>query len=206
MRTLIVLFFSLGMTCAAVGQTFFALQAPLESIPSALSSIEQDISINYTAKQWLQKNREWQSLAIAEGYFLFTLEAVGLKDSCQYFQIDVGPFFEGITLVTETDQQFIDAKQLQRVVQDSLSSYLNNGQPFTEVKMIFISGQTPTVKMRIIEGPEVRWGKLVVKPEGVIKEKVLANLIQIESGSLFKEQQLQQAQFQVEGSLQFKVR
>lgn len=206
MRTLIVLFFSLGMTCAAVGQTFFVLQAPLEAIPSSLSSIKKDISIKYTANQWLQKNREWQSLAIAEGYFLFALEAFGQKDSCQYFQIDFGPFFEGITLVTETDQQYIDAKQLQRLVQDSLSWYLNNGHPFTEVKMIFTSGQTPTAKMSITKGPEVRWGKLVVKPEGVIKEKVLANLIQIESGRLFKEQQLQQAQFQVEGSLPFKLR
>ncbi|MEY3099947.1 MAG: hypothetical protein RIS63_846, partial [Bacteroidota bacterium] len=177
MRTLIVLFFSLGMTCAAVGQTFFVLQAPLEAIPSSLSSINKHISIKYTANQWLQKNREWQSLAIAEGYFLFALEAFGQKDSCKYFQIDFGPFFEGITLVTETDQQYIDAKQLQRLVQDSLSWYLNNGHPFTEVKMIFTSGQTPTAKICITKGPEVRWGKLVVKPEGVIKEKVLANLI-----------------------------
>ena len=70
MRTLIVLFFSLGMTCAAVGQTFFVLQAPLEAIPSSLSPIKKDISIKYTANQWLQKNREWQSLAIAEGYLM----------------------------------------------------------------------------------------------------------------------------------------
>ena len=65
MRPLIVLFFSLGMTCAAIWQTFFVLQAPQESIPSALSSIEEVVSIKYTANQLLQKNREWQSLAIA---------------------------------------------------------------------------------------------------------------------------------------------
>jgi outer membrane protein assembly factor BamA len=44
-----------------------------------------------------------------------------------------------------------------------------------------------------------------VKPEGVIKEKVLANLLQIETGTLFSEKQLLQAEMQVAGQLPFKL-
>jgi outer membrane protein assembly factor BamA len=44
-----------------------------------------------------------------------------------------------------------------------------------------------------------------VKPEGVIKENVLANLLQIETGTLFSEQQLLQAEMQVAGQLPFKL-
>lgn len=205
MRILIALFFLFGMTCSVLGQAYYALQEPTESIPKALSSIERDLSIKYTANQWLQKNRAWQSLAIAKGYFLFALVATDQKDSTQYFQLDFGPFFDGITLINGINQQLIDPIQLQSLVQDSLNWYLNNGYPFAEVKMSYISGPSPTVKMLVNKGPEVRWGNLLVKPEGVVKEKVLANLLQIEKDTPFNEQQLQQAQFQVAGNLPFKL-
>jgi outer membrane protein assembly factor BamA len=91
------------------------------------------------------------------------------------------------------------------LVQDSLNWYVNNGYPFAKITLQVSSGAVPMATIQSTKGPEVKWGQIHVKPEGVIKEKVLANLLQIESGTLFSEQQLLQAEMQVAGQLPFKL-
>lgn len=205
MRSLISIGFIFFLTCSTWAQGYFAIENTLEPLPKELSALQNAFNTKYLLPAWQKKCNEWQSLALAEGYFLFTLEPSTFKDSVQYYQINLGRFFEGIVLKNGEELQNLSANALQRLVQDSLNWYLNNGYPFAQLSLQVSSGSVPVATIQSTKGPEVKWGKIHVKPEGVIKEKVLANLLQIETGSLFSEQQLLQAEMQVAGQLPFKL-
>jgi outer membrane protein assembly factor BamA len=205
MRSFIVIGFILFLTCSTWAQGYYAIENSSNPLPKTLSVLQSAFNTKFLLPAWQKKYNEWQSLALAEGYFLFALEPSAIKDSVQYFQINPGPFFEGIALKSPTKLNYLSAKELQLLVQDSLNWYVNNGYPFAKITLQVSSGAVPMATIQSTKGPEVKWGQIHVKPEGVIKEKVLANLLQIESGTLFSEQQLLQAEMQVAGQLPFKL-
>lgn len=205
MRSFIIIGFILFLTCSTWAQGYFAIENTQQPLPKELSILQSAFNTKYLFPTWQKKCNEWQSLALAEGYFLFALEPSRFKDSVQYYQINLGRFFEGIALRNGEELQYLSAKALQGMVQDSLKWYLNNGYPFAQISLKVSSGSEPIATMQSIKGPEVKWGKIYAKPEGVIKEKVLANIFQIETGTLFSEQQLLQAERQVAGQLPFKL-
>lgn len=182
------------------------LQAPL---PKPLSFLQIDTTTKYNLVNWQKKTNDWQAQALEAGYFLFAVAPSKLNDSVSYFRLIPGPFFEGISLHTLDNGtgtfEWIQAKELQKIVQDSLNQLLYNGYPFGEVHLYFSSGLQPSLEMQTIKGPEVRWGQLQVKPEGIIQEKVLSNLLQIQNGDLFSEAKLLQVQSQLAGQLPFKL-
>jgi outer membrane protein assembly factor BamA len=190
-------------------QAQFALDPRQQPLPKALSIVSIDTSAKYNLINWQKQINNWQAQAIEAGYFLFALIPTEQTDSVAYFQINPGPFFNGIALQTQdnTSSEFVwvEAKELQQMVQDSLNLLLNNGYPFGQVHLHFSSGPQPSVVLQTIKGPEVRWGQVQVKPEGIIQEKVLSNLLQIQPGDLFSEAQLLQAQTQLAGQLPFKM-
>ncbi len=193
------------LTCSAWAQGYFAIENSQHPLPKELSELQSAFNTKYLLPAWQKKCNEWQSLALAEGYFLFTLEPSTHKDSVQYYQINPGPIFEGIALRNTMELRYLSAKAMQGLVQDSLNWYVNNGYPFAQISLKVSSGSEPIAIMQCAKGPEVKWGRIYVKPEGVIKENVLANLLQIETGTLFSEQQLLQAEMQVAGQLPFKL-
>jgi outer membrane protein assembly factor BamA len=195
----------LFLTCSTWAQGYFAIENTQQPLPKELSILQSAFNTKYLLPTWQKKCNEWQSLALAEGYFLFALEPSRFKDSVQYYQINLGRFFEGIALRNGEELQYLSAKALKGMVQDSLKWYLNNGYPFAQISLKVSSGSEPIATMQSTKGPEVKWGKIYAKPEGVIKEKVLANIFQIETGALFSEQQLLQAERQVAGQLPFKL-
>ncbi len=205
MRSFISIGFILFFTCSTWAQGYFAIENSQYPLPKELSFLQSAFNTKYFLPAWQKKCNEWQSLAMAEGYFLFALEPSKMKDSVQYYQINSGRYFEGIALRNAQELQYLSAKALQGLVQDSLNWYVNNGYPFAQISLKVSSGSEPIATMQCTKGPEVKWGKIYVKPEGVIKEKVLANLLQIETGTLFSEQQLLQAEMQVAGQLPFKL-
>lgn len=205
MRTFLSIGFILFLTCSTFAQGYFAIENSREPLPKELSAIQNAFNTKYLLPAWQKKCNEWQSLALAEGYFLFALEPSTFKDSVQYYQINLGRFFEGITLKNGEDVQSHSANEMQRLVQDSLDWYLNNGYPFARISLKVGSGAEPIATIQSTKGPEVKWGTIHVKPENIIKEKVLANLLQIKTGTLFSEQQLLQAEMQVAGQLPFKL-
>ncbi|MEY3968273.1 MAG: hypothetical protein RL137_1178 [Bacteroidota bacterium] len=181
-------------------------QAPL---PRALYALQFDTTIHYNQLSWVKKTNEWQMQALEAGYFLFTQELSRSIDSVAYFLLKPGPKFDGIALYTSgntTDTlEWLQAKELQQLVQDSLSQLLNNGFPFGQVQLQYRSGIQPSLELKLTEGPEVRWGMLQIKPEGIIQEKVLSNLLQFKTGALYSEKQLLQLQTQLAGQLPFKL-
>lgn len=190
-------------------QAQFALDPRQQPLPKALSIVSIDTSAKYNLVNWQKQINNWQAQALEAGYFLFALTPSQQTDSVAYFQINPGPFFNGIALQTKDNTsgefEWIEAKELQQMVQDSLNQLLNNGYPFGQVHLHFSSGPQPSVILQTIKGPEVRWGQVQVKPEGIIQEKVLSNLLQIQPGDLFSEAQLLQAQTQLAGQLPFKM-
>jgi outer membrane protein assembly factor BamA len=205
MRSFIGIGFILFLTCSTWAQGYYAIENSSNPLPKTLSVLQSAFNTKFLLPAWQKKYNEWQSLALAEGYFLFALEPRAIKDSVQYFHINPGPFFECIALKSPTELNYLSAKELQLLVQDSLNWYVNNGYPFAQISLQVSSGSVPIATLQTTKGPEVKWGQIHVKPEGVIKEKVLANLLQIESGTLFSEQQLLQAEMQVAGQLPFKL-
>jgi hypothetical protein len=205
MRSCISIGFILFLTCSAWAQGYFAIENSQHPLPKELSELQSAFNTKYLLPAWQKKCNEWQSLALAEGYFLFALEPSRHKDSVQYYQVNPGRYFEGIALISAEGLRYFSAKAMQVLVQDSLNWYVNNGYPFAQISLKVSSGSEPIAIMQCTKGPEVKWGKIYVKPEGVIKEKVLANLLQIETGTLFSEQQLLQAEMQVAGQLPFKL-
>lgn len=205
MRSFISIGYILLFSCSTLAQGYFAVENTQDPLPKELSFLQSTFNTKYSLPSWQKKCNEWQSLALAEGYFLFALERSTLKDSVQYYQINSGPYFEGIALRNAEELRYLSAKALQVLVQDSLNWYVNNGYPFAQISLKVSSGLEPIATMQCSKGPEVKWGKIYVKPDGVIKEKVLANLLQIEIGALFSEQQLLQAEMQVAGQLPFKL-
>jgi outer membrane protein assembly factor BamA len=205
MRTFLSIGFILFLTCSTFAQGYFAIENSREPLPKELSAIQNTFNTKYLLPVWQKKCNEWQSLALSQGYFLFALEPSTFKDSVQYYQINLGRFFEGITLKNGEDVQNLSANAMQRLVQDSLDWYLNNGYPFARISLQVGSGAEPIATIKSTKGPEVKWGAIHVKPENIIKEKVLANLLQIKTGTLFSEQQLLQAEMQVAGQLPFKL-
>lgn len=187
----------------------FAIDPRQQPLPKALSSVSFDTSAKYNLVNWQKQINNWQAQALEAGYFLFALVPTQQTDSVAYFQIDSGPFFNGIALQPQDNNsgefKWIEAKELQQMVQDSLNLLLNNGYPFGQVHLHFCSGPQPALVLQTIKGPEVRWGQVHVKPEGIIQEKVLSNLLQIQPGALFSEAQLLQAQTQLAGQLPFKM-
>jgi translocation and assembly module TamA len=209
MRLVFLFVFFFLFVRVAKTQQLFALTPKHPSLPKALSAIQSNDTSTYNQYNWLKKSNEWQSLALDAGYYLYCLELTHQKDSITYFKINPGPFFEGISIHTQKNKQgdlkWLQAKELQKIVQDSLVRLLNNGYPFGQVQLQFISDSIPHLELFIKPGPEVRWGSVQIKPEGIIQEKVLSNLIQIKSGELFCENQLTQLQTQLAGQLPFKL-
>jgi hypothetical protein len=190
-------------------QPQFAIDPLQQSLPKALSIIQIDTAVLYNLVNWQKKTNDWQAQALDAGYFLFAVIPSKSSDSVSYFQISSGPFFEGISLHAQGNGigvfEWVQAKELQKMVQDSLNQLLHNGYPFGQVRLHFSSGVQPSLEMQTIKGPEVRWGQLQVKPEGIIQEKVLSNLLQIQTGALFSEAKLLQVQSQLAGQLPFKL-
>lgn len=204
MRSFICIWFILFFTCSISAQGYYAIENTQNKIPKELTTIKSDLNTKFSSYEWLKKCNEWQSLAIAEGYFLFSLVPSTQKDSVHYFQINTGPYFKGILFSIGPDTKYLLPHDLQRLVQDSLNRYVNNGYPFAQIKLQFNSGSEPSAILISNKGTEVRWGKIFIKPEGIINDKVLSNLLQIDKGSIFNEQQLLQAQLQLAGQLPFK--
>ncbi len=210
MQVVVKLIFLVGwlLQCYAQQPTFSIdpLQQPL---PKAFSFVQFDTAVKYNLVSWQKQTNEWQAKALEAGYFLFATAPTKQTDSVAYFQIVPGPFFDGIALRTHGNTsgvfEWIGAKELQQMVQDSLNLLLNNGYPFAQVQLQFSSGAQPSLELFTIKGPEVRWGQIQVKPEGIIQEKVLANLLQLHTGALFSEAKLLQAQNQLAGRLPFKL-
>jgi translocation and assembly module TamA len=210
MQVVVKLIFLVGwlLQCYAQQPTFSIdpLQQPL---PKAFSFVQFDTAVKYNLVSWQKQTNEWQAKALEAGYFLFATTPTKQTDSVAYFQIVPGPFFDGIALRTQGNtsgvSEWIEAKELQQMVQDSLNLLLNNGYPFAQVQLQFSSGAQPSLELFTIKGPEVRWGQIQVKPEGIIQEKVLANLLQLHTGALFSEAKLLQAQNQLAGRLPFKL-
>ncbi|MEY4287428.1 MAG: hypothetical protein RL511_1517 [Bacteroidota bacterium] len=208
MRLVFLFLLFLSIAWHTNAQQVFALHTEQVPLPKALSSLELTTD-QYKPLAWVQKTNEWQVLAIEAGYFLFTFDFYQQKDSLSFYKINPGPFFEGISLLTPNENTagltWIQAKDLQKLVQDSLALMLNNGYPFGQVELHFISDSIPFLEFRTNPGPLVKWGTLQIKPDGIIQEKVLSNLLQIKSGYLFKEEQLLQLQTQLLGQLPFKL-
>jgi outer membrane protein assembly factor BamA len=210
MQVIVKLIFIVGwvLQCAAQ-QSTLAIDPFQQPLPKALSIIQFDTAVKYNLVSWQKQTNEWQAKALEAGYFLFATTPTKQTDSVAYFQIVPGPFFDGIALRTQGNTsgvfEWIGAKELQQMVQDSLNLLLNNGYPFAQVQLQFSSGAQPSLELFTIKGPEVRWGQIQVKPEGIIQEKVLANLLQLHTGALFSEAKLLQAQNQLAGRLPFKL-
>jgi len=190
-------------------QPTFSIDPLQQPLPKAFSFVQFDTAVKYNLVSWQKQTNEWQAKALEAGYFLFATTPTKQTDSVAYFQIVPGPFFDGIALRTQGNTsgvfEWIGAKELQQMVQDSLNLLLNNGYPFAQVQLQFSSGAQPSLELFTIKGPEVRWGQIQVKPEGIIQEKVLANLLQLHTGALFSEAKLLQAQNQLAGRLPFKL-
>lgn len=190
-------------------QPQFAIDPLQQPLPKPLSNIQFDTATKYNLVNWQKQINDWQLTALDAGYFLFSIAPTHQTDSISYFQLLSGPFFEGITLASHASGtgtfEWIQAKELQKMVQDSLDQLLNNGHPFGQVHLHFRSGTQPFFELQIDEGPEVRWGQLQIKPEGIIQEKVLANLLQLQTGDPFREAQLLKVQTQLAGQLPFKL-
>jgi outer membrane protein assembly factor BamA len=208
MRLVFLLLFFQSNVWQTNAQQFYALHSEQASIPKALSALEFTTA-QYQQLAWVQKTNEWQALAIEAGYYLFTFELYQQKDSISFFKINPGPFFDGISLLTPDENTagltWIHAKDLQKLVQDSLALMLNNGYPFGQIELHFISDSIPRLEFRSKPGPMVKWGALQIKPDGIIQEKVLSNLLQIKPGNLFREEQLLQLQTQLLGQMPFKL-
>lgn len=205
MRSFIGIGFIIFLPYSIWAQDYYAIENSSNPLPKELSVLQSAFNTKFLLPAWQKKSNEWQSFALSEGYFLFALEPSAIKDSVQYFQINPGPFFEGIALKSPTELNYLSAKELQLLVKDSLNWYVNNGYPFAQIKLQISSGTVPIANLQSTKGPSVKWGQIHVKPEGVIKEKVLANLLQIKTGTLFSEQQLLQAEMQLAGQLPFKL-
>lgn len=179
-------FFLIVSLDALQAQKNYKLDAIQQPIPDALSALNFDTSKHYTSSQWQKLTNHWQKLAIQAGYFLFDLRVSKRTDSLDYFQIYYGPFFSGITYC-ESDSiiKTFDADQLNARVEDTLNWYLNNGYPFANIKLKYQSAKDPLVHLTAISGPHVRWGQVYVKPEGIIKPKVLQKMLQIDSEQAF---------------------
>jgi outer membrane protein assembly factor BamA len=190
-------------------QQQFAVEPLQPALVKPMAFLQIDTAVKYNLVSWQKQTNVWQLKALDAGYFLFALEASKQSDSISYYQIVPGPVFKGISLSpqqsrTGTDE-WIQAKELQKLVQDSLSQLLNNGYPFGQVHLQMSSGNQLFMELKVHKGPEVRWGELHIKPEGIIQEKVLSNLLQIHPGDLFSEKDLIQIQDKLAGQLPFKL-
>lgn len=209
MQFVIKLIFIVGWVLQFHAQPQFAIDPLQQPLPKALSIVQFDTTAKYNLINWQKQVNGWQAQALEAGYFLFAVSPSIQTDSVAYFQLIPGPFFEGISLQSHDNVsgafEWVQAMELQQMVQDSLNQLLNNGYPFAQVYLHFSSGIQPSLEIQTVKGPEVRWGQLQVKPEGIIQEKVLSNLLQIQTGALFSEAKLLQAQSQLAGQLPFKL-
>lgn len=184
----------------------YALDPKSAILPKELLSLKIDTAARYSVKEWYELSGQWQIEAIDKGYFLFSLKPSFQSDSTVFFQIYTGPYFDGIAMKRSGSDEvkWLNAKDLTKIVQDTLHVLLNSGYPFAQVGLNFSSGEQALFFLETVKGPKVQWGQFVIRPEGIIQEKVLRNLLQIYPGDVFEEEKLLQIQAQFEGQLPFK--
>lgn len=187
-------------------QTKFTLDPQQVPLPKEFSFLAANKGQSYSAQQWQLLRQEWQQNAIEAGYFLFDLREVERTDSLITFEVNPGSFFEGIFWKDSlSENKFISPSQLKRLVQDSLSWYLNNGYPFAQIQLSYQSGLKPTVKLNVESGPYVTWGQFIVKPDGIIQQRALQQMIPLKEGAPFSLAALNEIQGAFFGQMPFKM-
>ena len=187
-------------------QMKFTLNQRQVPLPKELSFLAESKGQSYSSQQWQLLRQQWQQNAIEAGYFLFDLREVEHTDSLITFEVNPGPFFEGIFWKDSlSENKFISPSQLKRLVQDSLSWYLNNGYPFAQIQLSYQSGLKPTVKLNVESGPYVTWGQFIVKPDGIIQQRALQQMIPLKEGAPFSLAALNEIQGAFFGQMPFKM-
>lgn len=186
-------------------QIKFCLDVQHVPLPKELIFLSENKGQSYSAQQWQLLRQQWQQNAIEAGYFLFDLWQVKQTDSLLTFQAVPGPFFQGIYLRDSSEHKPISPSQLKRMVQDSLSWYLNNGYPFAQIQLAYQSGLKPTVELHVEKGLYVNWGQFIVRPEGIIQQKALQQMLPLKEGEPFCLAALKQIQGSFFGQLPFKI-
>ena len=187
-------------------QIKFTLNQRQVPLPKELSFLAEQKGQSYSSQQWQLLRQQWQQNAIEAGYFLFDLREVEHTDSLITFEVNPGPFFEGIFWKDSlSENKFISPSKLKRIVQDSLSWYLNNGYPFAKIQLSYQSGLNPTLKLNVESGPFVTWGQFVVKPDGIIQQRALQQMIPLKEGAPFSLAALSEIQDAFFGQMPFKM-
>lgn len=160
--------------------------------PSDLKKICQRYAKQVQPQNWPLVQNQMQLEAYGLGYFLFESNITQQNDSLFEINLDAGPRFESIELISHQSTQTLKPSGFQSLVKDSLAAYLDHGYPFVKLTLETISANEPRFRLKIDKGPRILFGELVVKPEGIIQAKVLGQLLQIEAGKEFSIHQLEQ--------------
>jgi outer membrane protein assembly factor BamA len=173
--------------------------------PQELKKITKGIPPDIQQKSWPTYADKVQLEAYGLGYFLIESRWVAHTDSSKVIEFNAGKKFEEIELLFSNTSRKLKPKEFQQLVTDSLSDYLNNGHPFVKIMLLAQSAEQPKFTLQIEPGPLIEVGRIVIKPEGIIQSKVLAQLLQLESGSTFSIKELEQISNRLSNQSGFKL-
>jgi outer membrane protein assembly factor BamA len=188
----------------------FTVEAQLHFVfsndfPQELKKITQSIPQDIQEKEWPVYATKIQVAAYGLGYFLFEAKMIQHPDSNQVVELFAGKRFDYLELQQHNTVQKIEPKDFENLVTDSLSYYLNNGFPFVKISLMSISADQPKFQLQIDPGPPIIIGRIIVKPEGIIQPKVIAQLLRLDSGAAFSIEQLKQIRSSLSNQSGFKL-
>ena len=198
-------FFFLLVLCAQMACKAQVKFVNTDSLPQELQKITKALPTDMQLQAWPMFANKVQLEAYGLGYFLFESRWIEQTDSSKAIEFHTGKKFEEIELLSATSIRKLKPKDFQHLVSDSLSSYLNNGHPFVKIVLLAQSAAIPKFTLQIEPGPTIEVGRIVIKPEGIIQPKVLAQLLQLESGSTFSIKELEQISSKLSNQSGFKL-
>jgi outer membrane protein assembly factor BamA len=193
-RLLLLLILLSSVANAAVrfdGNSHFADKLLLELVRQA-STIEQRVAAI-------------DSAYVAAGYFLVTSDfgVTGIDTSFtiterQHFcvaDLHVGGLAD--TIAAEVAARYdksdpLTHEQLERIAQDIVRTFADNGYPFAQAEMdeITVSDSVVTVQYRVVSGPQVAVGRVSFPGLKTTKPEPLRKRIDLKSGGIYRETDL----------------
>jgi len=203
-----ILLISFCIVCYSIviGQSKYLLRYN-STLKLPFKNIQNNFKDSLELKVYLAKLR---IKAIEKGYLLFSIDSLICSQKDAKTNFYVGPKFKKLFLSIDKNQRkFIGntnaavekiigenaftPKNVAVILQQIENNLLNKGYPFTSVRLDSIHFQNDDLfaHLHIEENKRITWGEIVIKSNTPINSKLIQSYIQIQSGDLFREEQLQ---------------
>jgi outer membrane protein assembly factor BamA len=203
-----ILLISFCIVCYSIviGQSKYILRYN-STLKLPFKNIQNNFKDSLELKVYLAKLR---IKAIEKGYLLFSIDSLICSPKDAKTNFYVGPKFKKLFLsIDQNQRKFIGntsaavekiigknaftPKNVALILQQIENNLLNKGYPFTSVRLDSIHFQNDDLyaHLHIEENKRITWGEIVIKSNTPINSKLIQSYIQIQSGDLFREEQLQ---------------